>query len=467
MVIIMERKIRKFGILWLALIFIAGAFSARGTGSPVEETDYNMIIDDPSADSYGLTPDSGVAADAAILKVTSGKDGGNIILTMKVSGSVYIEGTTYTTGYQFNIDINGDNAYDWLATVTSNKNYQGTNAQLQDDFMLLHYLNNATTVGNDTVKVQFPLSYITDTDTVDSWNIYGTVSVVKTGTMISYVDTAPDEGFGSGGGNGGNGGDDNDLDDDGMPNDWEDAYGFDKNDPTDADEDYDNDGYTNLEEYYEGTDPTDPNSVPQTSNGDDNEHPSKQTPTDETIDIKITEAKFSEEKDGDILNVNILIKGTTSGVDHCAVMFIYHFKDGTSEDDYAWMGEYNMKDDPVIKAEMEKQGFTDSYLKDTSSGDWKSWELKIAGALNMSGQNDDSGPEADYVEVYVRAYSDANENNWNQAKKEVDVNAGSSGNGDDDDDDGGGFLPGFEAIFVMVSFALATAIAAAARRNNK
>lgn len=49
-----------------------------------------------------------------------------------------------------------------------------------------------------------------------------------------------------------------DLDHDGMPDDWEELYGFDPLDPDDADFDYDNDGRTNLQEYLDGSDPTNP-----------------------------------------------------------------------------------------------------------------------------------------------------------------------------------------------------------------
>jgi len=46
-----------------------------------------------------------------------------------------------------------------------------------------------------------------------------------------------------------------DTDSDGMPDYWEEKYGFDPFDPTDADEDEDDDGYTNVEEYEDGTNP--------------------------------------------------------------------------------------------------------------------------------------------------------------------------------------------------------------------
>ena len=52
-----------------------------------------------------------------------------------------------------------------------------------------------------------------------------------------------------------------DRDHDGMPDAWEEQYGFDPDDPADANLDADSDGLTNLEEYYAGTDPKDPDSV--------------------------------------------------------------------------------------------------------------------------------------------------------------------------------------------------------------
>jgi len=47
-----------------------------------------------------------------------------------------------------------------------------------------------------------------------------------------------------------------DTDEDGMSDDWEDQYGLNPNDPTDAKGDIDGDGLTNLNEYTYGTDPT-------------------------------------------------------------------------------------------------------------------------------------------------------------------------------------------------------------------
>ncbi|PYK32160.1 MAG: hypothetical protein DME57_00885, partial [Verrucomicrobia bacterium] len=49
-----------------------------------------------------------------------------------------------------------------------------------------------------------------------------------------------------------------DRDGDGIPNDWEIAYGLNPDDPADAAQDPDGDGYTNLQEYQAGTDPRNP-----------------------------------------------------------------------------------------------------------------------------------------------------------------------------------------------------------------
>lgn len=47
-----------------------------------------------------------------------------------------------------------------------------------------------------------------------------------------------------------------DIDNDGMPNKWEEKYGLNPEDPTDADKDEDGDGYSNLKEYKIGTNPS-------------------------------------------------------------------------------------------------------------------------------------------------------------------------------------------------------------------
>ena len=52
-----------------------------------------------------------------------------------------------------------------------------------------------------------------------------------------------------------------DTDDDGLPNLWENLYGLNPNDVSDAKLDNDNDGHNNLEEFLAGTQPNDESSV--------------------------------------------------------------------------------------------------------------------------------------------------------------------------------------------------------------
>jgi hypothetical protein len=60
-----------------------------------------------------------------------------------------------------------------------------------------------------------------------------------------------------------------DTDGDGIPDWWEDLYGLNKTDPSDAASDSDNDTYSNLDEFLGGTDPTDPEDFPESGDGED------------------------------------------------------------------------------------------------------------------------------------------------------------------------------------------------------
>ncbi len=258
----MKKRASFLVILSFVAILIISSVVVMNVVGPDTSVDYTLNITDPQGDSEGtLITDEATEQNADILKITSAKSGDNIVLTMKVAGSINTTDiTTYSNGYQFNIDINGDKAYDWLVTSSYMTNYGGTDSQIQDDegnFENLHYLENSTGQGTDTVTVKFLLSFITDFENITTWDMYATYSSVKTSTFASYVDTAPDDGF-VGGGSDPTGDDDGD----GMTNGWETENGLDPNDPSDASDDDDGDGYSNKEEYNAETDPQDPEDHP-------------------------------------------------------------------------------------------------------------------------------------------------------------------------------------------------------------
>src|SRR6266536_1705552 len=74
------------------------------------------------------------------------------------------------------------------------------------------------------------------------------VSVTQSGNdPANWIAAAPSPGHATGG--------NSDRDCDGMPDDWEQAYALDPDDPADAARDADGDGLTNLQEYRSGTNP--------------------------------------------------------------------------------------------------------------------------------------------------------------------------------------------------------------------
>ena len=257
----MKRRLSYLGVVCLIAMLIVSSMAVMNVVGP-ETVEYTLSFTDPEGDPEGtIVTDEATEDNADILKITSAKEGDNIVLTMTVKGYINTSNmTTYQNGYQFNLDINGDEAYDWLVTSSYMGNYGGTDSQLQDDegsFNNLHYLENATGIGTHKITVKFALSFITDFENITSWDMYATSSSVKSSTFASYADTAPDDGF-TGGGLDPEG----DEDGDGMKNGWESDNGLDPNDPSDANGDPDADGYTNKEEYLADTDPQDSNDHP-------------------------------------------------------------------------------------------------------------------------------------------------------------------------------------------------------------
>jgi hypothetical protein len=249
--------------------------------------------------------------------------------------------------------------------------------------------------------------------------------------------------------------DSDDDDNDGMPDTWEILYGLDPLDASDAPGDKDNDGYTNLEEYNGDTNPMDSSSYPGAGDVEDDD-PANAQPTDLGIQVKIETASFKFQDVDNNISIEMLVRGTTNGVDHCELAFVGYYKNDTF-DDPEWMVPFDWEDFAYIKSLLEQEGFTASYFKATSES-WRTWELKISGVLPKSSDSSDeyidlNNETADMTKlmVYVRAYKDSENTQWNQAEYRIS-GIGSSGKSKDEE---AGFLPGFEMVALLSALGVA------------
>ena len=198
--------------------------------------------------------------------------------------------------------------------------------------------------------------------------------------------------------------------------------------------------------------------------GDNNEdvNPGDETPTDESIDVKISRVEYSIEKidDGTRWHTNILIEGTTSGVDHVSLSFVTYYKNG-SYDASGWMeGPLELPTGSFMGNEITK------FFFNSTDGNWNKWKLEIDAKYPVTEPTyewvDDS-KEVDKFVIYARAFKDAEETKWNQAKYETKPSFTSNGaiytgGGSEDDEGGGGSTPGFGIVAVMAAMAAMVAI---------
>jgi hypothetical protein len=199
-------------------------------------------------------------------------------------------------------------------------------------------------------------------------------------------------------------------------------------------------------------DPDDGDDVP-----DDGDEFSKETPTDTSITVTITDTKWNVDIGDNKVYVDYFITGTTSGVDHCEIVSVSYYDDGSFDDDVDWMEDF------------DQDGFTYGGMKfelyhfKPTSENWKTWEYAVKGEMTKQEYNetsgDDDGKEPSKIKVYVRAYSDPEGNNWNQASKSVSMSSSSE---DDDDDDG---APGFESVIFIAAIAITLVFVAIRRRR--
>jgi hypothetical protein len=244
----MDRNKIMFFVFVLVLLLVIGSFTFLNV-SGSRAVNYTMKITDPSGDSGTLVgSDQGTRDDGDILEISSAKSGDNVELKMKVKGKIRYNNLSFSAGYTFHLDIDGDGDEDWFVTTSSSYAMYGNNTMLIDDTQSNSmYLANATGDGTDTLTVLLPISYITQYETIYSWNMYGQTSITHIQLSTVAIDFAPDgEEFPK---------DEGDNDEDGMPNWYEAEKNFDPNNASDADADADEDGYTNKEEYDAGTNP--------------------------------------------------------------------------------------------------------------------------------------------------------------------------------------------------------------------
>jgi len=206
--------------------------------------------------------------------------------------------------------------------------------------------------------------------------------------------------------------------------------------------------------------------------------PTTERPTDTSIQVKITEVKISFEKTngGQSMHSVIIVKGTTSGVDHVSLNIVWYYKNGSHDWGWSWMRG-------PLNPPMNPPGVSKMYFKSTS-GNWNTWELNIdmtqpvqnmkgnySGAIYMS--------NISKVRIYARAYADANETQWNQDYYEFtpsisassdsmsydstqgsgtaggEDNGGGDNSGSSGEGSSGGNSPGFEAFAAIGALSVA------------
>ena len=415
----MPSDVKCFRLVVLIIILIIASLIMPTTITALEVS-IDKVITDPEGDEDSYNAEN-FSEDGDIILLESSESGGTVIIELTVLGTVYtsVEGEYDEASYTIFIDINpptletDQRIADWMITIY-NTNYQSTMSIVDNDALHEYTLTSADVTGHgtSTLLIKFPLSYITDT--VTGWDMKGDVEVKLPGDSYNYQFADDNTGgswsweYGSGGdGDGGDGGD-GDGDDDGDGSGWE---------------------------------------WPEIP------HPVNETPTDTSISVAITTASWSYKNSSGYLYIDIYVQGTTNGVDHCELYTITHFNDGSEEKDEDWEERFEMDNFKFGGVE-----FTYNHFKETSDN-WHTWEYRMEGKTKLTNDTDYSRYPTQ-VDVWLRAFKDDTEVNWNQATKatSVRIEGLTDGDGSDDDKSSGGFIPGFEVIIVLSAISLVSVI---------
>jgi hypothetical protein len=157
----------------------------------------------------------------------------------------------------------------------------------------------------------------------------------------------------------------------------------------------------------------------------------------------------------------VKVQGTTNGVDHCELAMVTTFKDGKTESSGDWMEEFNNDGQKIDDLEWEEFHF------ESTSSNWKTWEFriywktKIPDDVNGTEDLDMEEFNISKIEVWVRAYKDAEEKEWNQESKTVSLSIDDGKKKKKDDE-----TPGFESVIMISAFVVVLVIAITNRRKR-
>ena len=178
----------------------------------------------------------------------------------------------------------------------------------------------------------------------------------------------------------------------------------------------------------------------------ENEDPEKETPTDDSMTLSIDSVDFSVSLAGvNKVKLKFKVTGTTSTTGNNTTHHIgssfwtTYYDNGTIEngevDEYPPEG-FEYSDDEM------------TYEVTSKKENWTEWEIYYETTMKFSideqGNISVSLPKVDKVKVFVRAYRDAEGENWTQASKDITSKyknawTGILGSEEDDDEDSAGF----------------------------
>lgn len=328
--------------------------------------------------------------------------GSEVNATLTVKGQIQ-SSASYT--YQINLE-SSSGKYSAFYTY-------GSGSWTGQDGYTGEYGSLTNPVSDDTFTAIFEIDH-----PEDDFDIYGFASE-SVGAMEAYYDYAPDS--------------------------YAPYFGESTEDETDD--------TTDWEDYFNNM-----SDIPQTGNSTTT-NPSTENPTDTTIQVSIDSVKYDFSSSKNKNTFDIIISGTTNGVDHCKICFVNYYNDGTTDKQYVWMPSFDLTSYFNAFASMMGDTNFEAYHFKSLSDNWQTWEYKIKGTVDTSGSETSNLNPGDInynktlskTVVYVRGFKDADETQWNQDSYSIDNPYGSTSS----DDDSGSGVPGFETIFLLAALGIA------------